>query len=266
MKYALSNGENIEATKGAKGLCRSCGADLIAKCGEDRANHWAHKGMRICDPWWENETAWHRAWKNNFPEAWQEVIHFDGESGEKHIADVKTDAGWVLEFQHSLIQSEERRSRNAFYKKIAWVVDGTRRVRDKSSFIRVLSDYRISSIDSRFQATMAPEDCKLIKDWHDCNALVFLDMHDVDDGTEKLLWFLFPKVVDGLGHVWPISKQKVIEAFKDNSIDELVSKTILPFIQRLVNEERSKIQREVLRPQMIFRPTPVFYRTRRRRF
>lgn len=49
--------------------------------------------------------------------------HTDEESGEKHIADVKTDSGWVLEFQHSNINPKERLSRNSFYPKLVWVVD-----------------------------------------------------------------------------------------------------------------------------------------------
>ena len=48
------------------------------------------KGRRFCDPWWENETEWHRAWKDQFPADWQEIVHH-AEDGEKHIADVKTD-------------------------------------------------------------------------------------------------------------------------------------------------------------------------------
>ena len=92
MKFALVNGEKSEATKGAKGLCPSCRAELIARCGEVKINHWAHKGKRNCDPWWENETEWHRAWKNEFPTAWQEVVHYD-ENGEKHFTDTQPPRG-----------------------------------------------------------------------------------------------------------------------------------------------------------------------------
>jgi hypothetical protein len=42
--------------------------------------------------------------------SWQEIVH-RSDSGEKHIADVKTDHGWVIEFQHSYLNPEERRSR-----------------------------------------------------------------------------------------------------------------------------------------------------------
>ena len=132
MRFAFFKDERIEATKGAKGVCPCCGSELIAKCGEVYAHHWAHK-KKCDDHWWENETEWHRNWKNQFPKEWQEVIHRD-ESGEKHIADVKTSEGWAIEFQHSYLKPEERRSRNNFYNKLIWVVDGTRRKTDAKQF------------------------------------------------------------------------------------------------------------------------------------
>jgi hypothetical protein len=54
---------------------------------------------------------------------WREIPH-QGD-GERHIADVKTGNGCVLEFQRSPLSVEERGSRDAFYKKLIWVVDGT---------------------------------------------------------------------------------------------------------------------------------------------
>jgi competence CoiA-like predicted nuclease len=70
---------------------------LIAKCRKIKINHWAHKGNRNCDPWWGNETDWHRSWKKNFTKEWIEIIHTDDNSAEKHIADVKTSSNWVIE-------------------------------------------------------------------------------------------------------------------------------------------------------------------------
>ena len=106
MKFADVNGERREAQPGFQGTCPWCSQPMVAKCGEFNIWHWAHQGRRVCDPWWENETEWHRAWKGEFPVNWQEVIH-QAENGEKHIADVKTDQGWVIEFQHSRIKPEE---------------------------------------------------------------------------------------------------------------------------------------------------------------
>lgn len=244
MKFALVNGVKVEATKGTNGICPSCGSELIAKCGEDRVNHWAHKGRRNCDPWWENETDWHRSWKNNFPQEWQERIHIDKESGEKHIADVKTDSDWVLEFQRSHIKPEDRRSRNAFYPKLVWVLDGTRRQRDKPNFHRILEEYAIRSDDPRFKAIIGPDDCKLIEEWHESNALVFLDFQDVDDEKQQILWFLFPRVADNEAYLWPISRDKFIELHNNNKFDELVEKTISPFIEKLINNEKIKDEME----------------------
>jgi competence protein CoiA len=114
MKYALVNGQRQEAQPNLSGECPSCASPMVEKCGEIRTKHWAHLGKRVCDTWWENETGWHRAWKGRFRTDWQEVIH-STENGEKHIADVKIDQGWVLEFQHSHLDPEERRARDAFY-------------------------------------------------------------------------------------------------------------------------------------------------------
>ena len=111
MKFALVNDQRHEAAPGLSGRCMSCDQAMVAKCGNVKVWHWAHKGRRTCDLWWENETEWHRTWKGRFPENWQEVVHKD-DAGEKHIADVKTDQGWVIEFQHSHIKPEERHSRD----------------------------------------------------------------------------------------------------------------------------------------------------------
>ncbi len=243
MRFALINGEKVEATKGAKGLCPSCKSDVIAKCGEEKVNHWAHKGNRRCDPWWETETEWHRSWKNNFPKEWQEVTHSDDESGEKHIADVKTDSGWVLEFQHSHLKREERLSRNSFYPKLVWVVDGTKRQRDKPKFQRILEEYRIGSVDPRFIRILGPDDCNLLKEWHDSNALVFLDFQDVDDTKQSILWLLFPRISSNEAYLWPFSRDKFIELHINNKFDELVEKAISPFYDRLLKIKQIEDER-----------------------
>ncbi len=141
MKYALIHGKKTEATKGAKGFCQACGSELIAKCGEYRIDHWAHKSKRNCDQWWENETPWHRSWKNNFPIEWQEVLLPDEQTGEKHIADVRTTDCLVIEFQHSRIDPQERNKREEFYQAMVWVVDGTRLKRDYPRFRKAKNNF-----------------------------------------------------------------------------------------------------------------------------
>jgi competence protein CoiA len=97
---------------------------MVSKCGTRVIHHWAHAQKKSCDPWWENETAWHRKWKNEFPSEWREVVHF-AEDGEKHIADVKTSKGITIEFQHSPMTDLERISREEFYRNLVWVIDGS---------------------------------------------------------------------------------------------------------------------------------------------
>jgi len=124
MKYALLNKERIEAQKGIKSaICPCCGGIVVPKCGKVKIHHWAHKSKENCDLWWENETKWHRQWKENFPKNNQEVVKIDTNTKEKHIADVETSTGIILEFQHSSISQEEQKSREQFYKNMIWIID-----------------------------------------------------------------------------------------------------------------------------------------------
>lgn len=136
MHYALINDELVAAQVGLKGSCRGCGQPVIAKCGTVRVHHWAHQKTEMCDKWWETEKEWHRSWKNNFPRLWQECFMPDVQTGEKHIADVRTDHGLVIEFQHSPIKPEERTAREKFYQNMVWVVDGTRLIHDYPRFLK----------------------------------------------------------------------------------------------------------------------------------
>lgn len=125
MQFALLEGQRQIPQPRLRGACPSCGQEAISKCGSKILWHWAHLGKRHCDPWWENETAWHRLWKSQFPESTREVVHFDEKTGEKHIADVKTARGLVIELQHSAMPPDELQSREKFYGHMIWIVDGS---------------------------------------------------------------------------------------------------------------------------------------------
>ncbi len=123
MQYALVQDKKLEAFPSGKGTCPICGAAVLAKCGNRIIHHWAHARSQNCDPWWENETTWHREWKDEFPIEWREVSH-RAPDGEVHRADVKTANGIVIEFQHSSMNDAERVSREQFYGNLIWVIDG----------------------------------------------------------------------------------------------------------------------------------------------
>ena len=111
---------------------------MIAKCGPRRLHHWAHARRRNCDPWWENETEWHRGWKNLFPERCREVSHV-AQDGQIHRADIKTPTGIYIEVQHSAMTDVERLSRETFYGNLVWIIDG-RGFRDNFDIYHRLPD------------------------------------------------------------------------------------------------------------------------------
>lgn len=133
MRRALVHGEKSAPQPGLRGHCHSCGAEAISRCGKFVGWHWAHKSRSHCDPWWESETQWHLGWKNRFPPECQEVVLQDG-TGEKHIADVRSPAGVVVEFQRSTIHPDEVCARETFYKRMVWVIDGTKNEFDATYF------------------------------------------------------------------------------------------------------------------------------------
>lgn len=196
MKFAIFENNKIEATKGAKGFCPSCNLELIAKCGEIKIAHWSHNKIRNCDAWWENETEWHRSWKNNYPVDWQESIKVNELTGEKHIADICASHGLVIEFQHSFITSQERTSRENFYKEMVWVVDGNRLKRDfarfekrKKDFLRTNKQghYFVEFLDECFPANWLESSVPVVFD--------FLGMESLDNSMDlrNYLYLLLPK-------------------------------------------------------------------------
>jgi len=266
MRFALIDGKKTEATKGAKGLCRYCGSDLIAKCGEVKVNHWAHKGKRNCDPWWENETEWHRSWKRKFPLDWQEVIHFD-DNGEKHIADVKTQTGWVIEFQHSYLNPEERRARNAFYSKLVWVVDGTRRKRDKLQFFEALKD-GAHVIEKPLILRVSSGECALLREWSGCHAPVHFDFGEDNKSEGARLWCLLPGSSNSWAYVAVITSSEFIKLHRTGSKQESLDfAVILKKLSEIVSVDitsRRRAQRQAQKQYKLAQQVQN-YRLRRRR-
>lgn len=214
MKFALVNGHKTESQPGLKGTCLNCKRDTVAKCGQVKIWHWAHKSKFSCDPWWENETEWHRAWKNNFPTDWQENIHTDSVTGKKHIADIKTVSGLVIEFQHSAIPPAELQSREAFYKNMVWVVDGTRLKRYYSRFYKGFIDVRRMPVPGFFLSAF-PEEC-FPESWLKSLVPVFFDFQGINptdppDEMRTTLWCLFPGRIKGSALIIGVSRKEFVE-------------------------------------------------------
>lgn len=211
VRFALINGERAEAQPLGSGVCRACGMPMVARCGSQRVWHWAHKGRLSCDPWWENETEWHRAWKSHFPEEWQEVVHHASD-GERHIADVKTWDGWTLEFQHSAILVEERQSRECYYEALIWVVDGLRRKKDARQFLAAWGGGQgtLDPLSSK-RRVLAPSGA-LLRDWSGSRAHVFFDF-----GEETRLWWLYPGSDEARAYVQDISREVFVRILREKA-------------------------------------------------
>lgn len=249
MRFALIDGVKVEASKGAKGLCQSCGAEMIAKCGDFKINHWAHKRKYKCDTWWETETEWHRKWKGNYPIEWQEVIQFDSDTNEKHIADIQTNKGLVIEFQHSHLNPEERRKREGFYKNMVWVVDGTRLKRDFPRFFKEWKSNGISEVHRTDKSGIFevgfPEFC-FPKAWLESSVPVIFDF--LGDGTledhksiRNNLYCLFPQIGKYAG-VAEFSRKAFLNATTNGSWTLRVQK----FLDHLIEQNKIRDKKERL--------------------
>src|SRR4051794_9065199 len=204
MRFALVNDERREALPKTSGACPGCGSRVIAKCGRVKVWHWAHIGRQSCDPWWENETDWHRNWKAQFPAGWQEIPQQDPRTQEWHFADVKTAHGLVLEFQHSPLDPGELRSREAFYGAMLWVVDGNRGALDKSYFNMGLS--RPIQNDPLAYAVRWWSRSRLLHNWAAATAPVYLDFGD------EFLWrLIFFRADTKIAAVGPLLRSEFVQ-------------------------------------------------------
>jgi len=238
-----------------------CGAPTLAKCGEKNIWHWAHKSKRNCDKWWENETEWHRDWKNRFPVEWQEVVQ-RADDGEKHIADVKTGQGWVIEFQHSHLKLDERRSREVFYKKMLWVVNGLRRQRDLKQFVEAVRDHRWE-FRGELAATISHEDSRIVDEWSNSRVPVFFNFgEEVFEFDIKYqprgLWLYLPMGLSRMAHLFLVDKESFVDWHRQGYFD------LSPFVEQVKTLE---IQRKrEMNAQVALRPTPQRLRRTRRQF
>ena len=208
MRFALVGGGRRSPIKGQRGVCEYCDYEMVAKCGRVMSWHWAHMPGSSCDPWWGPETEWHREWKNRFPADWQEVVHSDELTGERHIADVKSPHGLVIEFQHSPMDHEELVSREVFYQNMIWVVDGGRGL--DIGYFNVGFSWKPESFRPLVHLVKWWGRSRLLRKWANATAPVYIDF-----GYRGLWRFLdfFPD--DDVGVFSPLDREWLVEACKD---------------------------------------------------
>jgi hypothetical protein len=116
--------DNVNKTEKDFYECTSCFQEMIAKKGEFKVHHFAHKDATLCDSWYHKTmTDWHRNWQKMFPVQSREVTI--KRNGIYHRADAVTSDDVIVEFQHSSISPQVIREREGFYDNMIWVVDCT---------------------------------------------------------------------------------------------------------------------------------------------
>lgn len=186
---------------------------MVAKCGDHRVWHWAHRGARMCDRWWEPETEWHRSWKNEFPKDWQEIVHFASD-GEKHVADVKTAGGMVIEFQHSFLKPEERAARETFYRKMVWVVDGRRRKRDAEQLLKCIGQ-RVFARPPFILHVTNHQGCALLRDWNVSPVPVYFDLGTREENGTRVFWRRDPISRNSNIYLTPVSRDSFLKVHRE---------------------------------------------------
>ncbi|MEX1196338.1 MAG: competence protein CoiA family protein [Pseudohongiellaceae bacterium] len=225
MKFALVDGQKSQPVPKTHGLCPHCNAEVVSKCGRVKVWHWAHKSRDVCDPWWENETEWHRSWKDQFPDEWQEISHTDPATGERHVADVKTPHGLVVEFQHSPMAMEELEAREAFYGDMIWIVDGLRNDLDLSHFKMGLGRNPIQTDPLAYKFEFWGRG-RIMHNWSQARSRVFLDFGDSSTNARPVVWQLVLFDAEkNHGAVGPYPKHSLVKAITNG---EEIGVTFLP--------------------------------------
>ena len=161
MKFGLVNGKRVIAKPHVKGVvCPKCHTELIAKCGEIRVHHWAHKNKLQCDDWIEEDNEWRSRWLDAFPEDWQEpVIERNGES---HFADIQTPQNTIILLHQSHLTADIIQSRENFYQSPVWIINAGRYRNDVSRFLKSFEKAWIRGARSSLEKT----DFKVISEFN----------------------------------------------------------------------------------------------------
>lgn len=131
---------------------------------------------------------------------------------------MKTGRGIVLEFQHSFLHRDERESRETFYQNMVWVVDGLRRVRDRSRFFELAR--KRPNRQSQTADILTAIECALLRDWVDSRKPVFFDFGNNSELGDSLsfpapvLWRLEPRSPKGAAHLSPVLKTAFLNKYR----------------------------------------------------
>lgn len=194
MIWAIKNNVKLKATSKDRANCSLCNKEVIAKCGEIKIWHWAHKSNIDCDDWFEPESEWHLNWKDEFPKECQEVTikkcvsdycneekYTHNHNGEDHgdcmdceekihRADIKIN-NQVIELQNSPLSSDKIIEREEFYGNMIWLLNGKKLCKG----IRMKREKEVIN----FRWYHPP------KSWWFAKKIIYIDFSDVQEEEGK---------------------------------------------------------------------------------
>ncbi len=226
MKFGLFNGKRVVAKPHVKGaVCPKCHTELIAKCGEIRVHHWAHKNKLQCDDWIEDDNEWRSQWLDSFLEDWQEPLI--ERNGECHFADIQTPRNTVILLHQSHLTVEMIQTREDFYQTPVWIVNTGRYKNEVSRFLHSFEKAWIKGLkgsSGKLEVKIISEfnvDKVFRKEWLTARFPVFFDYtttnEDKEHGYGRMLdfvWCLMPYSVQGFRILFRYSKNELIDKLK----------------------------------------------------
>ena len=153
--------------------------------------------------------------EKQLPAECQEFIQYDEKLAEKHIADVRTHHGLVIEFQHSHLDPQERAARERFYGNMVWVVDGTRLRRDYPRFLKGKESLRPTNNLPGYFLLAFPDECFPMM-WLDSSVPVIFDFQGIGESQSSdvfrdTLWCLLPGRAERNAVVVGISREDFVK-------------------------------------------------------
>lgn len=144
-------------------------------------------------------------------------MHFDKQTGERLIADVKEDSDRVVEIQHSPIAEREMQSREDFYGDMIWIVDA----RDLAGHFTSGTSHDLATCNPMSQHCQWFSKSMLFKRWSVARKPVYFDSLIQNSSTptvptpsaEHVLWRVLEfDRSDDLGFIAPVRSDWLVPA------------------------------------------------------
>ena len=137
---------------------------------------------------------------------------------------------------------------------MVWVVDGTRRVRDKKGFVDVLKYARRVGNEAVRKLQGYADEWALLRDWGDSQVPVFFDF------GEDILWGLLPKAMDGR-YVFRVARNELVDVFRHTS--QMTFEGVLNALAKLLAQWRTSEEIRAALSQGSWSPSPADFLRRR---